>query len=206
MDWSIIIGIVVALLAAIGLPLALRKRKKGGPKKREELCYYLQEIGIRASLAKEGNDKEKIGLSRVSGQKSQGIIELKNRNIDSINVIGIASQYGVHYFLDYSVKSPNIIERRMLRKTRLLRKKRLPIWGKVATIKWAGDHALSQSLNFDYGLEDKLLQSNLKDLEGSIWIFPEPKYEYARIRTTYFLPSLEDLDAIDVIAKHVKSW
>ena len=33
----------------------------------------------------------------------------------------------------------------------------------------------------------------------------EPKYEYARVRTSYFLPSLDLFDAIDIIAKHVKS-
>ena len=33
----------------------------------------------------------------------------------------------------------------------------------------------------------------------------EPKYEYARVRTAYRLPSLDLLDAIDIITKHVKS-
>ncbi len=33
----------------------------------------------------------------------------------------------------------------------------------------------------------------------------EPKYEYARVRTAYRLPSLDLFDAIDIIAKHVKS-
>ena len=33
----------------------------------------------------------------------------------------------------------------------------------------------------------------------------EPKYEYTRVRTAYFLPSLDLFDAIDIMAKHVKS-
>ncbi len=33
----------------------------------------------------------------------------------------------------------------------------------------------------------------------------EPKYEYVRVRTSYFLPSLDLFDAIDIIARHIKS-
>lgn len=33
----------------------------------------------------------------------------------------------------------------------------------------------------------------------------EPKYEYARVRTAYRLSSLDLSDAIDVIARHIKT-
>ncbi len=33
----------------------------------------------------------------------------------------------------------------------------------------------------------------------------EPKYEYARVRTSYSLSSLDLFDAIDIIAKHIKA-
>ena len=36
-------------------------------------------------------------------------------------------------------------------------------------------------------------------------IFPEPKYAYARVRTAYFLPSLDLFEAIDIIVKHIKA-
>ncbi len=52
MDWTdILTGIVTALAIAIGLPLALRKRKKGGSQNVEQLLHHLQEIGVKASLA-----------------------------------------------------------------------------------------------------------------------------------------------------------
>jgi len=206
MDWSNVTGIIMALLIAIGLPLALKKRKKAGPLKREELYQHLQQIGVEASLVGKGSEKEKIGLGRASGQKSEGIIELADKNIDSINVISVASQYGVHYFLDYLVKSPNIMGKRTLKKTKLVRKKSPPLWGKVVGIEWKGDKLLAQSLNLDYSLGDKLLQADPKALKENIRIFPEPKHGYVRIRTAYLPPSHQMFEAVGIVARHVKSY
>ena len=206
MDWSNVTGIIMALLIAIGLPLALKKRKKAGPLKREELYPHLQQIGVEASLMERGSEKEKIGLGRASGQKSEGIIELSDKNVDSINVISVASQYGVQYFLDYLVKSPNIMGKRTLKKTRLVRKKSPPLWGKVVGIESKGDKLLAQSLNLDYSLEDELLQADPKALKEGIRIFPEPKHGYVRIRITYLLPSHQMFQAIGIVARHVKSY
>ena len=79
------------------------------------------------------------------------------------------------------------------------------MWGRIADIEWKGDDYLARELNYDYRLKDKLLQAELNNFRGSIWIFPEPKYEYARVRTAYLLPSPDLLDAIDIIAGHIKS-
>jgi hypothetical protein len=206
MDWSSILSIIMAILIAIGLPLAFRRRRKAGPAKREELFHHLQEIGIEAALMEKGSDKEKVGLSRSSGQRSEGIIELKNADIDFINVVSVASQYGTHYFIDYLVKSPNIIGERALKKTRLVRKKSSPLWGEMVAVEWKGDESLAQSLNLDYSVEDKLLKADEDVFKGNIWIFPEPKHGYVRIRTDYFLPSAEMFEALNSIARHIKSW
>ena len=203
MDWSNVLGIIIAVLMFVGLPFVLRKRRKVGSQKREEFCQHLQEMGVKAYTVEAGGEQEKIGLKRFSSKKSVGIIELKDRNVDSINIIGVASQYGTRYFIDYLVKTPNIMGNRILKKTRLTRKKSSPLRGKVVAIEWKGDESLSQSLNFDYRLEDKLLQS---DLKGSSEIIPEPKHGYVRIRTAYTLPSLEAFEAINIVAKHVKLW
>jgi hypothetical protein len=205
MDWSSVAGIVMAVLVGIGLPLALRKRQKAGPLKREELCQHLHAIGVRARLADKGSPKEKIGLSRSSGQRSEGIIELEDKNIDAINVISIASQYGVTYHLDYLVKTPNLLGSRSFGKTQLHRKKRPPLWGRVVDIEWKGDKALAQSLNFDYRLKDRLLQADPGALKQSILVIPEPKHSYARIRTAYALPSQQLFEAIAIAARHLKS-
>jgi len=206
MDLESIISLIIALLVVIALPLAFRRRKKASTQKREELYQHLKEIGVKASLVGKGNEREKIGLSRTSGQKSEGIIALQNKNIDSINIISAASQYGTSYFLDYLVKSSNITANRTVKKTKLTIKKSLILWGKVVAMEWKGDKSLAQSLNFDYRLKDRLLQRDVTGLRGSIGIFPEPKHGYTRIKTSYSLPSPEVFDALDIIARHIKSW
>jgi len=206
MEWSnTLTGIITFLVLAIGLPLALRKRKKGSIQKVEQLLRHLQEIGVKASLVEGDGEEGKVGVSRVSGQKSVGVIEIASRNMDYINVIGVASQYGVNYFLDYLVRSPGWSGNRRQKKTRMVRKKSPAIWGRVVDIEWKGDDYLSQQLNLNYQLKDMLLQTDFKKLKSDIKIFPEPKYAYARVRTAYLLPPLDLFEAIDIIARHIKS-
>jgi len=205
MDWSNFFPIIIGILAVIGLPLALRSRKKGGPKKVEELCQHLQGIGVKASKQEEVAIQEKAGEKRSRREKPIGVIRLADKNIDSINVIGVASQYGVHYFLDFVVRSPSLTGREKKKKTRMVRKRSSALWGKVIDIEWKGDDSLAQKLNFDYLLKDRLLQADLNVLKNSIWIIPEPEHEYARVRTNYFLPTPDLFDAIDNIARHIKS-
>ena len=203
MEWANIIGgLIAAAVFAIGLPLALRKRKKGGLQNVEQLWHHLQEIGVKASLAEKGVDEEKVGLSRSFSRSSVGVVEIAGKNMDYINVIGVASQYGVNYFLDYLVRSPGWSGGRKRKKTRMVRKKSPAAWGRVVDVGWKGDDSLSHQLNLDYQLKDILLQAELK---GNIEIFPEPKHEYTRVRTAYLLPSPDLFEAIDIIARYVKS-
>ncbi len=206
MEWSGIFNIIIGVSVIFGIFLTLHSRKKDGAQRRERLCQHLQKIGINAYAMQLGDIREKIGQKRSLGKKSMGIVELRDRNVDFINLIGISSQYGTNYFVDYLVKSTNILERRMLGKVKLIRKKNRPLWGKVISVEWTGDKSLSQNLNFDYNLEGNLLSSEMKNLGGNIQIIPEPEHEYARIKTDYFLPSSEAFEAIDIIAKHIKSW
>jgi len=204
-NWGNIVAIVAAMLVAVGLPLALRSRKKGGQKKVEELCQHLQRIGVEASALEEGTSQEKPAQKRSWGEKSVGIIKLTDKNIDSISVIGVASQYGANYFLDYLVTSPSLIVGNKKKKTRMSMKKSSLLRGEAIDIEWKGDNSLAQKLNLDYRLKDKLLQADLSTLKGSIQIIPESKYGYVRIRTTYLLPSPDVFDSMDIIAKHISS-
>ncbi len=204
MEWSnILTGIIAVLVFAIGLPLALRKRKTSGPQSVEQFLHHLQEIGVKVSLAEKGMEEEKVGISRSWGRRSEGVIKIEGKHIDYINVSSVTSQYGVNYFLDYLVRSPSRLGKR--KKTRMVRKKSPAIWGRVVDIEWKGDDYLSQQLNLDYRLKDILLQTDFKKLKSNIEIFPESKYEYARVRTAYFLPSPDLFEAIDIIARYIKS-
>jgi hypothetical protein len=204
-DWSDALPILLAITAAIGLPLALRSRKKGGPQKVEELCQHLLVIGVKASQLEEGAGQEKAVHKRSWGHKSVGAIKLTGRNIDSINVIGVASQYGVRYFLDFLVRSVSLTGGEKKKKTRMVRKRSAAFSSKVVSIEWKGDDYLVRKLDLDYRLTDKLLQADLNVLKGGISIHPEPKYGYTRIRTSYFLPTPDLLEAMDIIAKHIKA-
>ena len=204
MDWANIVSVIAALAVAVGLPLALRKRKKEGSQKREQFFNHLQGIGVKASLGEAGAGEEKVGVSRSWGQRSEGVIKIESRNIAYVNVISVASQYGVRYFLDYLAGSPGWSGKKR-KKTSLVKKRDSGIWGRVVDIEWKGDDYLSRELNWDYQLKDKLLQTELGELKDSILIVPEAKHGYARVRTSYILPSLDLFGTIDIIAKHVKS-
>ena len=206
MEWiNILSGLIAALVLTIGLPLALRKRKKSGSQNVEQLLHHLQEIGVKASPAEKGVEEGKVGMGRSFMRRSEGVIKIEGKHIDYINVSSVASQYGVNYFLDYLVRSPSQSGRKGQKKTRMVRRKSPAIWGRVVDIEWKGDVYLSQQLNLDYRLKDILLQTEPKELKSNIMIFPEPKYEYARVRTAYLLPSPDLFEAIDIIAKYIKS-
>jgi len=206
MDWGNTIGTIIALLlVVIGLSATFRKRKKSSHQNMEKLFHHLQEMGIRASLLEGSLEEAKIGVSRASGQKSEGIIKIEGKNIDYINVISVASQYGVRFLLDHLVKTSGGLSKTGRKKTRMVGRKSSGMWGKVVDIEWRGDDYLSQQLSLDYRLKDGLLRAELDKLKNSIWIFPEPKYECARVRISYLLPSSDLFDAIDIIARHIKS-
>ncbi len=203
MEWENLIGVITAIVFMVVLPLVLRARKKAGPQKRGELLSHLQNLGVKASLEEKGIQEEKVGASR--GQKSEGVFRLEARKIDYINVTGVSSQYGTNYFLNYLVRRPSWSAERKRGKTRMVKKRSSVILGKVAGIEWQGDDYLSRELNFDFRLKDILLPASRSELKGGIQIYPEPKHQYARIRTAYFLPSLELFEAMETIAGHIRS-
>lgn len=205
MEWDSIITIIIGLLAIVGVPFAFRNRKKGSPGKVNELCQHLEGMGVKASMLEEGATPVKTGGKRSFGHKSVGSIKLANKNIDSINVIGVANQYGVTYFLDFLIRSSSLIGSDSKKRTMMVKKRTSALWGKVVDIGWKGDALLAQKLNFDYKLKDKLLQADIGVLKNGLQIFPEPKHGYTRIRTAYFLPEADLFEAIDAIAKHIKS-
>ena len=205
MDIGELISIIMVLLFAVGLPVIISSMRKGKQKKLDELFQHLPGIGVKASLLENENAQEKVGQKRSWGAKVEGGIGIEDRNIDSIIVVSVSSQYGATYYLDCLVMIPSLAGREDTRKTTMIKKKSPPLWGKTTDIEWKGDPYLAQRLNFDYQLKYRLLQASPNPLKGSISIHPEPKYGYTRIRTDYQLLSSDLFQAIDTIAKYVKS-
>lgn len=210
MEWTNILGPLVAIAIVILLRYVLGKKKKGGAAQtaagREEFYEHLLAVGEEVSLTEENDRRAEIGLGRTSGQRSEGIIRVEDRHLDAINVVNMTSQFGTSYFLDYLVKTPNLMAGRTPKKTRLVVKKSPPIVGKMTGLQWSGDPAMAKTLSLDYSLEDKLLRAMVGGFSGNILIMPEVKEGYTRIRTDYYPPSADLLGGLKTIAKYVKAW
>lgn len=201
MEWPHLSSILFAVIAIVGTVIALRQRKKSGPKKQEEFYQHFKGLGLQVSLAGGDEQKEKRDIGRGTGQKSEGLIILGNSNINLVNIISVATQYGVNYFLDYLVEGLKLVDKKQGNKVRLKKKKEGLFGGKVTGIEWKGASSLAQRLNLDYRMEDILLINSFK---GSIDIIPEPKWGYTRIRTQYFLPGRNLFNALDLIAGDIR--
>ena len=173
------------------------------------LCQHLRTIGIGASILT-------IQFGGVNGQPHglmdlvRAIIKLEGRDIDSINVIQTISGR----YLDFIVRKSSPHNRMRSSNTQLIMKRSargnilafVDIWSaKVVDVEWRGDADLARELNLDNRLKDRLLNADLELLRGILEIVPEPKYGCARIRTNYFLPTVELFDILENIAKHIKS-
>jgi hypothetical protein len=185
------------------------------------LCQHLQRIGVGASIL--GIKWTMGGLGRLIWRPPwyletiPSTIKLEGNEIDSINVIctsNIGSRY-YWYNLDFIVRNSIPHDRIVNSKTRLIIKPSsgssfltsIKMWsGKAVDVEceWRGNADLVQELNLDDRLKDRLLNTDLGDLH-TLEIVPEPKYGCTRIRTNYFLPTMELFNILETIAKHIKS-
>jgi hypothetical protein len=201
-EWAEIInigiGVLVPVIIAIGLPLALRKHKKQGPKQVERFYEQLRENGVNCSLVEEGNKSSKIRVSKWSGTKILKSYEVVGKQYDHINLTFISTQYGVTYYIEFLVNSPNlgIIKPK---KAQLKRTKRR---NQSEEIVYKGEKSFTINLELDYQLETLL---NRSEFVGVIEIIPETKHGYTRIRTPFVELTPEFLDVINTLARHIKS-
>jgi len=205
MDSSSITTTILGLAAVIGVAVSVVALKRSGHRKAKELAEHLQGLKIPVQLLDENSIAGRTGLKANWWSRSIGVVKVTGRVVEFINITGVATQYGVQYYLDYLVRQSNLTGRDKIRKTRMKKKRNSMLIGKVVDIEWGGDTVLAQKLNYDYELKDKLTKIDYKKLKTGIVIYPDPKYEYARIRTSYLLPDHQILDAIDGIARNIKS-
>jgi hypothetical protein len=203
MDPGQIFAIVLAISTAVGFILAARHLKKEGPQKVQELSRHLNDMGVGVSVPEELMDQPITGNKRPWGRKPLGTIKLIGSNVDSIDVIGTAGQYGISYYLEYLVRISGFIGPK--KKTGMVKKRASFFGGIIVDIEWKGDDSLAQRLSYDYQLKEKLLHMGPDALKGGIVIVPEVKHGYARVRTSYSLPTRTMFENIDAIARHIRS-
>ena len=205
MDWAAVVVAIIGILVAMVIPMALAARKRGAAGKLTDFHQHLQHIGIRASIVEEEASREGSAPRRAWGERAEGVIRIEGKNVDSVTIIGVSTRHGVTYYLDYLARQPAPSAAEARKKTSMVKKRSPPLWGKAVDIRWKGDPGLAQRLNLDYQLKYRLLHPGPDPLKGGISIRPEPKHGYTAIRTDYQLPSRDVFEAIDAIAKHVKT-
>jgi hypothetical protein len=207
LDSSTIVTIVLMGGGIIGFILSLFGLKRSGRKKLEGLRDHLHMIGVKAWTDDFSYQGEEKGKKRYSTKKHLGTIILDGKEINSIIVTGVASQYGVNYFLDFTVPHTSKSDNGKS-KVKLAMKKIKDRFSnmKTADISWKGDMVLVQKLDADSRLKDKILRTDLKPVRYSIELVPDQKESYYRIRTPYFLPATDIFEVLNLIAKHMKTW
>lgn len=208
-----IASVVLTIMWLITVYIIVRRISKYGRRDPDNsvngLCQHLRTIGIGASILT-------IQFGGVNGQPHglmdlvRAIIKLEGRDIDSINVI----QTITGRYLDFIVRKSSPHDRIRSSNAQLIMKRSargnllafINIWSaKVVDVEWRGDADLARELNLDNHLKNRLLYADLEPLRGILEIVPEPKYGCTRIRTNYFLPTVELFDIVETIAEHIKS-
>ena len=204
MEWSKVLPAAIAFLAAFLVPLIYSKRSKEGEKKKNSYSQDLRGLGIDFEKIEKGDERIDFIKKLSLGQKAEGIFKIENRNIDYILLISESNQYGSNYSLDYIVRNSFNVREEPVRNTRMKMKKD-PLMGRKAVgVLWKGDTYLSQKLNMDYALKDKMRNTSLREMKLKLRILPEKKHGYTRIKTNFISPSQDLFSFIDSVAGHIK--
>jgi hypothetical protein len=177
------------------------------------LCQYLQTLGINASVLEEKRYRSVSGQPCGLLEMVKGIIKLEGRVFDSVNIV--LDTQNSWLCLDYIMNTSSLYARDKGGRIRLIMKRKsmdalfstflFTRSDRVIDIEWRGEAELARELNFDSQLRNKLLKTDLEPLCETLDIVPEPKYGCIKIRTSYFLPTPEQFDILESVAKHIKS-
>lgn len=202
MDAGVIITIVLAFSGLIGLPIALWNLRKSGSRKVQELYEHLLAIGIKAYMIPEfaqNNRPKKFNFF----QRVAGTIGLQKCQIEFIDVIGTAQQYGVNYSIHYLIYRPGLVTTETRQRRTKLKKKGKP-QAPLASAEyvWEGNDLIARKLNSHAETGVAVQQEIFK---GGIEILSESGDEYVKIKTEYILPDKNQFDIMEIIAKVLKS-
>ena len=123
MDIDTLLTLGLALAAVAGVVVAVVARRKAGPEKVEEMRWHLETVGVDCVIGTSADSNlSQIGHSFF--EKNIGTLRVKGRSLEAINIVGVSSQYGTQYFLDFLVPVTPFGSVADQKKTRLVRKKR----------------------------------------------------------------------------------
>ena len=168
----------------------------------ETFCEHLRSLGMDSSLV--DKSEVEVKLSRMYGKKC---IKLKHKNIDLIDVQPISSQYSSEVVVEYIVVGEKEDKNIFTAGTKI-RGKGI-IKREILSFEWVGKY-FAEKLNMDSRLNEILLRKFQEKEIPNIRIKYVPKANITKILTAYpgyrikTLPSIEMLDAYNVIAKHIK--
>lgn len=204
MSIAVITSILIALSSLLGLPIAIWTLHRKGREKAIELHEHLLTIGVQAFLVPEHAYMPLLRDEKNTfWRRSVGMIQIKNRHMAYIRVIGTAQQYNVSYGLEFLVAGsfPTLEKGRKL-KMKINKGKGTGPGGKDAGVKWQGKGPLAERLNTDDKLNTILAQvfpaSGLEVLSAE-------STQYVKIKTGYFKPDASMFDVLDRLAGRLKS-
>lgn len=211
MDWSVrLFCLALFLMGTLAFFFMFSRIANWAIKKYiRDLCRHLELIGLKASISvlKHHTYKDLWKHILFTEDDIEGTVKLEGSDIDEINFI---YEWGdtppgnlIHlYFL---VRSVGPFNGDRPRKTEMKMKRNSFFGKKSVDVEWKGDINLAMKLNSDSTLRHKLLNAEYGFPYNYIEIFPELKSGYTRLRTKYFLPTVEQFDILETIAKIIKS-
>lgn len=126
-------------------------------KTRDDVCTYLNMVGVDAKLAERGIAEEKATVPR--GRGSLGLIEIRKSPIHFVHVVVAAAERKRYYTTLLLAHDPSVHDKGRL-KARSKRVKERLLIGKVIDVVWKGNlgEDIIERLNNDQHLKQELIR------------------------------------------------
>jgi len=219
MDGDNIYLIVIIVLVAVIIGwqiLRARKADKFSDKFGEDILHSLGSLNIeaRAISKQEAALEHGSKIQQFRNQRNvRAWIKISSREVELVEIaletIYRGRSQRSTYYTDYVFHTSDLSGSRKLKTTFMKHHEGAPASGDILSLNWdverGGDKALMESLNQNHKLTEMMLKNRGNALLIPLAIVPEPKNGIAIIRTPQVLPTREQFEAIEAIAKHVKA-
>jgi hypothetical protein len=197
-DWVWITAGVVFLVLSFEAIRKGRKAKNTSREMAQNIPHHFRNIGIELKTLSGQDAESRLGKN---AQVRVALFELQRREVEFLEVVHVATGQGDNtgsprFDYIFHVSGAN-------------KQKMVDTEVKSESLKWKnhviGNNSLAESLNQNDQLGSLLIPLRSRMGIWDLEIIADPSKMLAKIRTREFLPTLEQLEAIDVIARHVKT-